>query len=474
MYAKNLALLLHQRLAEPGTFEETLTRFEKLRGYGLLPRGRERADQRLSDAEITSAVLGFVSTLPGWAGHVALCLSDLRPVGGPKASFENAKTLNDGIATTIDNDEACKSLISVTLSIARKSNDDEYHARILFEVDGKRRIASYVSKYATALTSEGKESAFDSEQPWASSERQLVLGREFFLCLRRDVNLSRHLDRPFETDWREYETEEERCAFHKSLGARNGSQFLNLGVDTNVTWPKDPTRIKFGGHHFVLFPKTKEYSHSISVDLTNKRLTSEEARTLLNRFLSVLCWCDDRHAILRHGWSGNPVPVPVLRRDMAFSTMHQWMFYRSMPEDEELLHCLAYYRDGLNASEAGIVAFEVLSFFKVFEMKQKDGDAAKRWIARIFETACKSVRGEVIKQFHEDRQNRSVEEYIYRNCRVATAHAAKDYPSDSDSSPEIRRLYVAAEIMRALARHFIRTEFEFAETYLSDERNKPK
>ena len=153
---------------------------------------------------------------------------------------------------------------------------------------------------------------------------------------------------------------------------------------------------------------------------------------------------------------------------MGLMTMSPWMFYRSMPEGEELLNCLAYYREGLNAAEAGIATFEVLSFLKVFEIRRKDGNAAKRWVAEVFDEACKNVRAEVLKQFHEDRQDVSVEEYVYRNCRVATAHAAKDYPSDGDASEEMRRLSIAADIMKALARHFIRTEFELSETYLTD------
>lgn len=270
-----------------------------------------------------------------------------------------------------------------------------------------------------------------------------------------------------ETDWREYETEEERDAFHKRLGARNHSIFLNLGVDTNVTWPKEPTRIEFGGHHFVLFPKTKENSHSISIDLQGERISAEEARTLLNRFLSLLSWCDDRHAILREEWSGNPVPVPVPRRDMAFLTMSTWLFYRTMPEDPALLNCLSYYREGLNAEEAGIASQEVLSFFKVFERK-REGKKVRRWIAGAFGKACADVRKEIMEQFHKDRQDTSIEEYVY-GCRVAAAHFSRSYPSDADMSSEIRRLSIAAEIMRALARYYIRMTFQLSDSYLSDE-----
>ncbi|WP_176251102.1 methylamine utilization protein MauJ [Sulfitobacter sp. HGT1] len=475
MYAKNLSLLLHRELSEPRSFDETLTRFQSLRGYGQLPRGRERAAQRLTNDEIARAVLGYVPTQSGWAGHVALIMADLRPVGGVSASLRKARSLSDAMAALLDKEQDPKAFVSLTLSIARIPGNDEYQAKLIFEEDGLRRTASYVSKNALTLAVLGAESTFDHDRPLSSNSRQLVLDREFFSNLKRDVDLSRALDRPLKTDWREYETEEEREIFDKSLGARRGSRFLNLGVDTTVAWPKDPTRVEFDGHHFVLFPKTKENSHSISIDLHHERITAEDARTLLNRFLSLLSWCDDRHAILREGWSGNPVPVPVPRRDMAFSTMIYWMFNRSMPDDDALLNCLSYYREGLNAAEAGIASQEVLSFFKVFESGFKDsgrreiGPKTQEWIASVFDEACKKVDPSYLKQFHENRQGKALAKYVYEDCRVAAAHASKNFPSDSDMSIETSRLSVAAEIIRALARHYIQMTFNFSESYFSDQ-----
>lgn len=470
MFAKNLSLLLHRELSEPRSYDESLKRFESLRGYGQIPRGRDRAAQRLTNTEIARAVLGYVPTQSGSAGHVALIMSDLRPVGGISASFREAASLSEAMTVLLGEDKDCNALVSLTLSIARIPGNDEYQAKLLFEETGQRKTSSYVSKNALTLAAAGAEENFDHYQPLSTNSRQLVLNREFFHKLKRDVDLSRHLDRPLKTDWREYETEEERNAFHERLGARRGSTFLNLGVDTTVTWPKEPTRVEFGGHHFVLFPKTKESSHSISIDLQGERIKGEDARTLLNRFLSVLSWCDDRHAILRHGWSGNPVPVPVPRRDMAFSTMMTWMFDRSMPEDEALLNCLSYYREGLNAAEAEIASQEVLSFFKVFEMR-RDARKAKKWIKRVFEDACAEVHERTLEQFHSDRKEFEIEDYCY-NCRVAAGHASKKFRSDADMSSETRRLSVAAEIMRALARHYIRTKYDFSETYLSGEQHR--
>lgn len=468
MYARNLLDLLHRQLAEIRDYAGTFQRFESLRGCGMLPRGRDNANRRLEDAQIANAVLGFVPSLPGWAGHVSLVLGNLSPVGGANASFRAAPDLRGALANLVGTPDACDKVIKVTLSIIRKTNDDEYFAQIRFVEDGARRTASYVSKNALSLFSDGAEAKFDGERQLTPTARQLVLGQDFFRKLHRSVSLSRTLDEPFKPDWREYENEEQRQDFHSRMGARRESSFLNLGVDTHVTWPKEPTRLSFEGHHLVLFPKTNDNSHSISVDLANEHLNIEQARTLINRFLSLLSWCDNQHAILREGWSGNPVPVPVPKRDMAFATAHHWAFHRSIPQDEQLLRCLAYYREGLNASEAGIIAFEVLSFYKVFEVRYATRAPVKQWVASIFEDACRDVIPDAMKRFHEDRGEVTTEEYIYRNCRVATAHAAQDVPSDVDASPEISRLWNAAPILRALARHFIRTEFQFSESYFTD------
>jgi hypothetical protein len=471
MYAKNLSFFLHRELSELRSYKETLKRFESLRGYGQLPRGRGKAAQRLTNEEIASAVLGYVPALSGWAGQVALIMGDLRPVGGVSASFKEAASLSEAMAALLSKDDNCSALVSLTLSIARIPGNDEYQAKLIFEEDGQRKTTSYVSKYALTLAATGAEIDFDHDRPLSTNTRQVVLNRQFFHELKQNVELSRHLDRPLETDWREYKTEEERKSLHERLGARRGSTFLNLGVDTTVTWPREPTRVEFGGHHFVLFPKDKENSHSISIDLHGERLNAEDAKTLLSRFLSVLSWCDDRHAILREGWSGNPVPVPVLKRDMAFSTMTTWMFYRSMPEDAALLNCLSYYREGLNAAEAEIASQEVLSFFKVFEMG-REGTEVRSWIAEEFNAACKNVRLGYLERLNEFRREKAVEKYLYEDCRVAAAHASKKYMSDADKSSETHRLAVAAEIMRALARHYIRTTFSFSDTYFSDKKNR--
>lgn len=472
MYAQELTTHLHRALASPRPYPETQERFERLRGYALLPAGRENAARRLTDEQIASAVLGFVPADPGWAGHVSLVVGKLRAVGGAPASIAGATSLLDAVTAILASEKVGRSLVSLTVSIMREINGDEYGARCVFKDGAKRKTVSFVSSMAVSLLGEGADRDYDHERIWGRSARQLVLDPDFFRELRREVAISRKLDRPLRTDWSEYENEEAEAEFHRKLGARPGSTFLNLAVDANVTWPKEPVRVEFGGHRFVMFPPTKDSVQSVSIDLVTERLSSDEARTLLNRFLSILSWCEDRHAVLKDGWSGNPIPVPAPRANEAFQTASHWLFQRTLPNEPELLMRLAYYREGLNARRAGLAPFAVLSFYKVFEIRKRSRSGIPNptvaWIAANFIDAVQSLDPRTLTSFHTDRGMIPVERYLAENCRVAAAHASEAVPSDADASLEIRRLHLATDVIRALARHHIVTEYGLSESYLSD------
>ncbi|WP_337352950.1 methylamine utilization protein MauJ [Phyllobacterium sp. CCNWLW109] len=471
MYARELMIWLHERLAERGSLDQTRKRFESLRGHNLLPRGRQNAAVRLSNEQIASAVLGFAHPAPGYAGHASLILGNLHTVGGVNASFKSAATLNDTIAVLVGPAGDRSSLQRLTLSVERDFGDDEYVAVLRFRENNETKTVSFVSKYAVSLFQPGAEKGYDHDKLDRLTAIERSLGPNFFRDLSRTVSVSRQLDRPLKTDWREYETEEEKAEFHRRLGAGQSSHFLNLRVDAQVTWPKEPTRMEFGGHHFVLFPKTKEHSHSISIDLARERISADTARTLINRMLSVMSWCDNQPASLHEGWSGNSIPVPVPRQDLALMTMHEWLFYRTLSNDEDLMRCLAYYRDGLNAYSVGLASHAVLSFFRVFETRYDTRKPVTDWVNSVFPSVKPFILESALQAFEADRvqENVDVGTYVYRNCRVATAHAARDVPSDPDGAEESRRLLNASKIMQHLARYFIKQEFKFSSSYLTDE-----
>src|ERR1700722_12706560 len=93
-----------------------MDRFESLRGYGKLPRGRERRNQQLTNGEIAAAILGLVPPNPKWAGHAATILCNLRTVGGGEASFYGTSTLQEAIERILADGASRKGLVRLTVS----------------------------------------------------------------------------------------------------------------------------------------------------------------------------------------------------------------------------------------------------------------------------------------------------------------------------------------------------------------------
>src|SRR6266851_4905917 len=101
MFAKNLEILLYLLCEKsdvtPRLPDDIAQRFHRLRRYAKLPRGRERRSQVLTAGEIAAAIFGLVPVNPNWAGHAAVVLCNLPPVGGEGATFFGTTTLQQSI-----------------------------------------------------------------------------------------------------------------------------------------------------------------------------------------------------------------------------------------------------------------------------------------------------------------------------------------------------------------------------------------
>ena len=97
MYASNLESLVfeltEQSDASASDRRDMAKRFDSLRRYGHLPRGREHRATLLTDEHLANAILGLASYRPEWAGYVAILLGNFVPVGGPAASIAGATSL---------------------------------------------------------------------------------------------------------------------------------------------------------------------------------------------------------------------------------------------------------------------------------------------------------------------------------------------------------------------------------------------
>jgi hypothetical protein len=260
------------------------------------------------------------------------------------------------------------------------------------------------------------------------------------------------------------ETRKEERAKHLAL--LPNSRFLNLAVENQVTWPPIETVVNFEDYRLILMPPTREHTTSIHIDLVGQGIDPEKAVSLINRFLSLMTWCDDNFAILQEGWSGNPIPVPVLKPNLGFTTAYDWIFDRKIPLSLEARKALALYREGRNAEQNYFISYAVLSYYKIIELKFGDFEGAKvkAWIAANYPVvAADNMLKREIADFDQERGNEEPQKYLFKACRVAVAHSSVANPSDPDELPELRRLHVAAHILRALARRFIRDELGVSE-----------
>lgn len=450
----------------PDTYNEMSERFESLRGSSKLPRGRENRSSPLTDEQIINALLGLVASKPGWAGHVVTVIANLKPVGGPIEAFGNAKTITEALCYILKNETARSHIIAVRLSAAEAGTNNHGLAVITFECGDIRQELSFVRGEAVSLLQPNAN--FDADKRNSHVSRELIFNQKFFERLVRKINIARAHPSPPSGDGSEYDKEDAEQVRRQRLGVNNSSTYLNIGVDNQVTWPRDEMLIEFDRYKLVLMPKTKENVQSVHIDLQANRLTIEEARTVVNRFLSLLTWCDDQYAILQDGWSGNPVPVPVPKRDLAFATTHQWIFNRSIPESEDVRRALALYREGRNAEQNFMISYAVLSYFKVLEIRYPHGVNIRPWIAQTFPLLHDMLNSAELEAVLTASGGEAIEQYLWKACRVAVAHVRADDPSDPDIIEEQHRLHDAATIMRNLARHFILKELGVSDSPFSD------
>lgn len=469
MLARSLESLLADEAAKTDLSQrmpdDMPLRFESLRGYRLLPSGRTKNATHLSIAQIATAILAITTAKPGFAGLAGKILSGLRPVGGIEASFQGCATLGHAIECLLEKPAACAALLELRVSDSEIYTNAHGRASITYRDGEEIKTAHYVGHNAVSLLQSGAEKDFNARELISSVITEMVFYPWLFRRVANELEReARAPSVPVAVDPRDEDEETRKEERAKRLGLRPNSRFLNLPVDNQVTWPREETAFMFEGYRLITMPKTAENTTSIHIDLAGQKISPENAVALINRFLSIMTWCDDQFAILQEGWSGNPVPVPARKRNLAFMTANMWIFDRKIPASPEARKALAIYREGRNAEQNYLISYAVLAYYKIVELKHRGSAEARTWFAKNYE-ALKDDRtlAEDIKRFEGARGTEKPGDYLYRACRVAVAHANKPYSSDPDDPRELRRLHVAAQILRALARRFIRDELGVSE-----------
>lgn len=442
-------------------------RFESLRGYRLIPAGRTKNATPLTHSQMAAAILSTATPKPGFAGLAGKLLMSLCPVGGAAASFQGCETLGSAVESLLQAPATLDSFLELRVSDSEIYTNAHGRGAIIYRNGDTIQTAYYVHQNAASLFHEGAEADFDHRALISSAVTETVFYAPFFKRIVRELDREAAAPpMPVAIPPEDEDQEARREQRAKYLGVLPNSRFLHLGVDTQVSWPPEEMVVNFEGYRLILMPKTRDHTTSISIDLAGQRITDERAVSLINRFLSLLAWCDDHYAILQEGWSGNPIPRPVPRQNLGFVTSYGWWFDRKSPTVSEARKALALYREGRNAEQNYFISYAILSYYKIIELKFGDfeGERVRQWIASNY-AALKTdtLLAREIREFEKARANEQPETYLDGACRVAVAHSSIRRPSDPDELPELRRLHVAADILRELARRFIRDEFHISE-----------
>ncbi len=467
MYAKELENVLGGLLQQTDFYSsearELEERFSALRSSGHLPQGREHRARRLEPSQIGLAVFGLVAVHPRWAGHAASCLRTLVPVGGPNASAWRSPSLLAALEHLLADKSARDSLIRITMTGAESATNCHGQAEIIFIDDGQPKRAAYVSRMAVSDQQDGAEMVFDFDSRYAPVSREISFGPEFFRELSHERDLSLELNRPLLGDGKEYDAEEVLSSFYRSLGARSRSKFLNIGVEATIQWPRKACKFDFGPATIVAMPPSKTTDASLHIDLHTYRLSNREGRSLLSEALSIAVWIDDQMAILLNGWSGNPVPVAVPRSTQRSpsSIVDGWCNGWHRSEDDQVRRLLGIYREARNLELTHSIPYAFLGYYRIFESLWPNGkkralglaDAMSEQLERKkpsdHELEALGLEGELNGQVLAD--------LIYAE-RQKVAHAQNVLHSNPDASDDVRRLSVAAGILRLGAREAVKKQ----------------
>lgn len=254
MLASNLSHILVELCSgsdvSPDTYGEMNERFESLRGHSKLPRGKENRRSPLTDEQIVNAILGLVPSRPGWAGHVVAMIGRLKPVGGKAEAFGDAINITDALIYILTDQKARLSIIAVRLSVAETATNSHGLAVITYDDQGVRKELSFVKGESLSLLQTG--ASLDADKRNSPISRELVLNQSFFDQLANRIIITRANALQPVGDGSEYDNEDAENARRRRLGVTNSSHYLNVGVDNQVTWPKDEMLIEFDRYKLVL------------------------------------------------------------------------------------------------------------------------------------------------------------------------------------------------------------------------------
>ena len=230
--------------------------------------------------------------------------------------------------------------------------------------------------------------------------------------------------------------------------------WIVANIEQQIGWTEKKVIVKFQEHNLLLLPEEDDQYPAVAVHL-NSVLTEDDARKLINNFLSSLAWSESKAIHVAH-WSGGSRPFRMGRsRFDSVRSLHFRISYLPSPQDENARLALAFYREAMSLDH---IAYSFLSFYKIINLRYKRGDRQKAWIRR---TLPSMTDRDAIKRMEElNDEHEDVADYLYISCRCAIAHAGVSPTVDPENFDDNKRLRSDLPLIKHLAEMLIEEHYE--------------
>ena len=228
-----------------------------------------------------------------------------------------------------------------------------------------------------------------------------------------------------------------------------------------ISWPKYKTGLVFNEYDLVLLPLDEEHEKSLHFKMNH--LSYEDGMTIVNRFISTLCWKNKKPVEQVNGGDGTSVihPFPVKNNFFRYIS-HQDPFPKRIngPQDPKQQLALALYREGLSLNS---IPYQFLSFFKILNIKYNDKFDKKKHVTELKDWIAKNIKYLISTEEKErigtiTASGNDLINYIYSSCRCAIAHAYTNPVVDPDNIQDLNRLKKDLVLIRGLAEIIIDKE----------------
>lgn len=242
--------------------------------------------------------------------------------------------------------------------------------------------------------------------------------------------------------------------------------WLNQPVFGFGVWPNQEIEVSINDVEFTLRPQTISSQASIHLNLAAQNLELNEANSLINKLLSLMCFCSDQPY-----WLGSNGLSGTVTKQSCFPKEQLRPFNRRIDKFPETLYLLdntdhlislALYREG-KISSIYSHALACLSFFKIIEpLKENKGpETLNDWmkphlkaLEHIYPSGMK-----VLKEKASDK-NMPLSEYLFKHIRNGAAHLFLDTKINLDEMHDSEAFYFAMYPLEYMARNYIEEDLK--------------